>query len=294
LALAQVPRADQAVLLDFANGGAVHSGHEKSPAGYRRRPARGAEPHPPRNEPHPAAVSWAKFLPISAPLRARSPLSVAAPMCRKEPPVEHSSRNPIRMPLIAIAVAAVLVPEASSAENLLDFLFGGLRTQQQPTATPAPLPPRPVAAGSGPAFCVRSCDGKYFPLMRGAASPAQLCQAFCPASPTKVFFGSGIDSARTAAGERYAESENAYAYRAALRPDCTCTGRDAVGLAQVDLALDPLRPGDIVATADGAMAYSGIRLGAEQAPDLTPAASYPGLTTEARARLLDMKVAPGR
>src|SRR5438132_12822658 len=31
---------------------------------------------------------------------------------------------------------------------------------------PAP-PPRPVASGSGPAFCVRSCDGKYFPLARG-------------------------------------------------------------------------------------------------------------------------------
>jgi hypothetical protein len=206
--------------------------------------------------------------------------------------VEHSSRNPIRMPLIAVAVAALLAPEASSAENLLDFLFRGLQTPQQQQQTATPAPPRQVAAGSGPAFCVRSCDGKYFPLMRGAASPAQLCQAFCPASPTKVFFGSGIDSARTAAGERYAESENAYAYRAALRPDCT--GRDAAGLAQVDLALDPLRPADILATADGAMAYSGIRLGAEQAPDLTPAASYPGLTTEARARLLDMKVAPVR
>jgi hypothetical protein len=208
--------------------------------------------------------------------------------------VEHSSRNPIRMPLIAVAVAALLAPEASSAENLLDFLFRGLQTPQQQQQTATPAPPRQVAAGSGPAFCVRSCDGKYFPLMRGAASPAQLCQAFCPASPTKVFFGSGIDGARTAAGERYAESENAYSYRAALRADCTCNGRDAVGLAQVDLALDPLRPGDIVATADGAMAYSGIRLGAEQAPDLTPAASYPGLTTEARGRLSDMKVAPGR
>ncbi|OSI23837.1 hypothetical protein BST65_20635 [Bradyrhizobium canariense] len=210
--------------------------------------------------------------------------------------MEHSSRNPIRLSLIATAVAGTLLPEASSAENLLDFLFGGLQTpqQRQQTASPAPLPPRPIAAGSGPAFCVRSCDGKYFPLMRGAVSPAQLCQAFCPASPTKVFFGSGIDGARNAAGERYGESENAYTYRAALRADCTCNGRDAVGLAQVDLALDPLRPGDIVATADGAMAYSGIRLGAEQVPDLTPAATYPGLTTEARARLSDMKVAPGR
>src|SRR4051794_1089803 len=86
------------------------------------------------------------------------------------------------MPLIAGAVGAALVPEASSAENLLDFLFRGLQTPQQQQQTATPAPPRPVAAGSGPAFCVRSCDGKYFPLMRGAASPAQLCQAFCPAA----------------------------------------------------------------------------------------------------------------
>src|SRR6478736_1391923 len=187
---------------------------------------------------------------------------------------KFSLQRKLRRMLVAAAIVGpvALTPEMSAAEGLLDFFFGGGQQQQQQTSpsgnNPQSPPPRPVVVSAGPAFCVRSCDGKYFPLMRGAASPAQLCQAFCPASPTKVFFGSGIDSARTAAGERYAESENAYAYRAALRPDCTCNGRDAVGLAQVDLALDPLRPGDIVATADGAMAYSGIRLGAEQAPDL--------------------------
>jgi hypothetical protein len=118
---------------------------------------------------------------------------------------------------------------------------------------------------------VRSCDGKYFPLMRGAASPVQLCQAFCPATPTKVFFGSSIDRAYAATGERYADSENAFAYRKALRADCTCNGHNPAGLASVDLAMDgSLRSGDALATANGLVAYSGIRVGNDQNLDLTP------------------------
>ena len=70
---------------------------------------------------------------------------------------------------------------------------------------------------------------------------------------------------------------------------------DAQGLAPVDLALDgSLRPGDVLATTDGLVAYSGIRVGNDQAPDFTPVASFPGLTPEVRARLNDMKVAPAR
>lgn len=181
----------------------------------------------------------------------------------------------LRRMLVAAAIVGpvALTPEMSAAEGLLDFLFGGGQKQQQQTSTADPQspPPRPVVAGAGPAFCVRSCDGKYFPLMRGAASPAQMCQAFCPASPTKVFFGSSIDRAYAATGERYADSENAFAYRKALRADCTCNGRSPAGLASVDLAMDgSLRSGDAVATADGLVAYSGIRVGNDQNPDFTP------------------------
>jgi hypothetical protein len=106
---------------------------------------------------------------------------------------------------------------------------------------------------------VRSCDGKYFPLTRGVASAARTCEALCPASPTQVFFGSSINDAYAASGERYADSENAFAYRKALRADCTCNGHNPAGLAAVDLALDDsLRPGDLLATSDGLVAYSGI------------------------------------
>ncbi len=214
-----------------------------------------------------------------------------------------------RMMLVAAAALAgsvALAPRVASAEGLFDFFFGGVQKQQRQAPPQAnffadpfglnqqPAPPsRQVASGSGPAFCVRSCDGKYFPLMRGNASPVQMCQAFCPASITKVFFGSTIDGASSANGERYADSENAFAYRKALRADCTCNGRDPAGLAPVDLTLDTsLRPGDVIATTSGLVAYSGVRVGANQTAEFTPVASYPGLTADVRARLGEMKVAP--
>ena len=209
---------------------------------------------------------------------------------------------------IAIVVPVALAPHPLLAEGLFDMLFGGLQKPQQREAPPqasyyadpnansqpqqAPLP-RTAVASSGPAFCVRSCDGKYFPLMRSNASPVAMCQAFCPASATKVFYGSNIDGATAQGGERYADSENAFAYRKALRADCTCNGRDSAGLAPVDLTLDTsLRAGDVIATTDGLVAYSGVRLGNSQTAEFTPVSSYPGLTADVRARLGEMKVAP--
>jgi hypothetical protein len=229
--------------------------------------------------------------------------------------VSHARRRRRALLVAAIFASPLLAaPAPVSAEGLFDFFFGGAQqrpqrevpqansyadpfTGQQNPATPQYVPPTRSAAagGSGPAFCVRSCDGKYFPLMRGIASPAQMCQAFCPATATKVFFGSSIDGATTQTGERYADSENAFAYRKALRADCTCNGREPAGLAPVDLALDPsLKAGDVIATTDGLVAYTGVRLGMDQTAEFTPVASYPGLTAQVRARLGEMKVAPVR
>ncbi len=225
------------------------------------------------------------------------------------------SRRKPRVVLALALVAAIPVmfaPGAASAQNFFDFLFGGTPKQQQQRPAAAvnepsqasafadpstPAAPKPVqsAGGRSSGFCVRMCDGKYFPVTaRGGASAAQMCQSFCPASPTKLFSGSStIDYAVSSNGERYANIDNAFAYRKALRSDCTCNGRDPVGLAPVDLAFDTtLKAGDVVATADGLMAYTGVRLGQEQAADFTPVASYPGLTASVRAKLGEMKVAP--
>jgi len=220
---------------------------------------------------------------------------------------ELSFRPRPRRALLAAAVfagAALTVPDAAFAEGLFDFLFGGVKQQARQAPPQASFfadpfgtqqtAPAPRVAGSGPAFCVRGCDGKYFPVnARGNATPVQLCQAFCPASVTKVYFGSNIDYATSAAGERYATSENAFAYRKALRADCTCNGKDPGGLAPIDISLDgSLRSGDVVATASGLVAYTGIRVGNDQTAEFTPVSSYPGLTAEVRARLGEMKVAP--
>ncbi len=209
--------------------------------------------------------------------------------------------------LVAVSLTAVVAPRAASA-GFFDFLFNqssapAAQPQANAYANPfgsAPpaqaLPPIQADGGGGGqyAHCVRMCDGRYFPILaRSGTPPAQLCQAFCPASATRVFFGSNIDNAMAANGERYSETANAYLYRKQLSPSCTCNGRDPAGLAPVDVSLDTtLRPGDVVATATGLVAYSGSRAGNAQAADFTPVSDYPGLTGSIRAKLTGMKVAP--
>ncbi len=160
---------------------------------------------------------------------------------------------------IALAIAVTAGGEAR-AQNIFDMLFGGFRQQQQPPqqpGAPAPegtIPPeQSYGGGGGQAYCVRLCDGRYFPLQpHPTASPAQLCSAFCPASQTRIFRGTPIENAVGPDGSRYAELKNAFVYRKQLVPGCTCNGKDAFGLVTLDAANDPtLRPGDAVATPDG-------------------------------------------
>jgi hypothetical protein len=158
-----------------------------------------------------------------------------------------------------LAIAAVMSVAAlggeARAQNLLDFLFGGFQQrqapQQQPGAPPSGAIPEPGYGGQ--AYCVRLCDGRYFPLQQHpTASPAQLCSAFCPAAQTRIFRGNVIDHAVGPDGGRYAELKNAFLYRKTLVAGCTCNGKDAFGLVTLDASNDPtLQPGDTVATPDG-------------------------------------------
>jgi hypothetical protein len=146
----------------------------------------------------------------------------------------------------------------ASAQNIFEALFGRLWTPNPPvtgyTEPKAPLPGREATrAEGGVAYCVRLCDGRYFPIQRhSGASSTQTCNSFCPASATKIYSGNGIDHAVAAHDKRYSELATAFAYRDKIIPSCTCNGSDAFGLVNTPVADDPtLRPGDIVATNAG-------------------------------------------
>ena len=135
---------------------------------------------------------------------------------------------------------------------------------------------RGANSGRNSRFC--SCDGKYFLLMRGAASPAQMCEAFCPASSTEVFLQLQHRQSLYRNRQTLADSENAVAYRKRCAPIAPATAHNPAGLASVDLAMDGSLPsGDALAAADGLV-------GNDQNSD------FVGLlwaTPEVRARLND-------
>lgn len=183
-----------------------------------------------------------------------------------------------RSALACGVVAALAGLTAPAQAGFFDFLFGNSPDEppQRPQyyaeppppalgrIAPAPLGPESVRQGGGAAgrvvaFCVRLCDGHGFPIERAAnTTPIETCRAMCPASKTKIFYGSEIGGAVAKDGERYAALDTAFTYRQQLVPNCTCNGRNAFGLAPFDSTSDPtLRPGDIVSTKAGLMAFSG-------------------------------------
>ena len=117
-------------------------------------------------------------------------------------------------------------------------------------------PRRAYSYSGGPqAYCVRSCDGRHFPITSsGNQSKAASCSSLCPAAETKVVYGSDIKNAVTEGGKPYSDPPNAYRYRDELVKGCTCNGKDPTGLAQIKIEDDPtLRRGDIVASSSGLM-----------------------------------------
>lgn len=167
---------------------------------------------------------------------------------------------------VLLGLSTFTLPSASQAEDFFSALFGafGARLPAPPPGGSFAVPfgrddapaeaPRPrMAYGGGQAWCVRTCDGRYFPVT-GPDDKSRIaaCNGFCPASQIALVYGSDIDSAATANGRPYSELPNAYRYRDELVAGCTCNGKDQVGLAHVSIDNDPtLRKGDIVAGAKG-------------------------------------------
>jgi hypothetical protein len=226
------------------------------------------------------------------------------------------SRSPLTIAraVVIAGMAIMTAPSQAAAQqsifhNLSSF-FGGSRDDRfaptnayaEPTPSfqrmpelqaPAPGSQSSAAQGGVTTYCVRLCDGRYFPLSSPAASSrsisAKACAAMCPAAKTAVFRGSAIDGATGNDGERYADLGNAFVYRERLVADCTCNGRDPFGLARVDIANDPtLRAGDIVATGGSLQVFKGSRGDTHKAAEFTPIG--PNVASDMRRKLAGARV----
>ncbi|MBV8745757.1 MAG: DUF2865 domain-containing protein [Xanthobacteraceae bacterium] len=150
-----------------------------------------------------------------------------------------------------LAIVTVMTNTTPAAAGLFDFLFGGF-------LAPPPATPRP-SVGTTAAYCVRLCDGRYFPV-RGDATSKTVCNGLCPAAKTKVFTGSEIAQATADDGSTYQKLPNAFAYRERIVPDCSCNGRNSFGTASMKLEDDPtLQPGDLIATNHGVVSFQAWR-----------------------------------
>jgi hypothetical protein len=165
---------------------------------------------------------------------------------------------------VALLVGVCGLPLAAEAGDFFSNLFGtfGLRPPPPPSQIVLPFAgeapsgdaQRPRAGfGGGQAWCVRGCDGRYFPVNGpDNQSREQSCHSFCPASETRLVYGSDIDNAVSENGKPYSDLPNAFRYRNEIVAGCSCNGKDPAGLAKVTIENDPtLRKGDIVAGENG-------------------------------------------
>jgi hypothetical protein len=184
--------------------------------------------------------------------------------------------------LMFVASVVIGLPLSSAcAEDFFSALFrafGAHRSASPAEAGPfnyVPEQPQysPRRYASGTAYCVRTCDGRYFPAPAAAnQSRAETCKSFCPAAETRVFYGPSIDDAASEAGKAYSELPNAFKYRTELVAGCTCNGSDPVGLAKIKIEDDKtLRRGDLVVEADGVKVATGRPDKAGVAAQLVPA-----------------------
>ena len=225
--------------------------------------------------------------------------------------------------LVALVAAGSLVASGVRAQQNIfspfEALFG---VRQAPVALAAPIAPRPVIVHRRPvrrpvaqarpalhavrppavrqAFCVRLCDGYFFPLApaaRGRGTQAASCAATCPGAQTAVYVGSrGSDKIADATalrdGRRYSALPTALAYTRLVNHACTCSGPAAPGTDLMAILHDmTLRRGDAVMTAGGFRIFGGPKEAVHTARDFHPLARSHDIDRRLRGTLRTLEVA---
>ena len=177
-----------------------------------------------------------------------------------------------KVPSIALIVAFSALVQPATARDFLEELFGlgGSEAQRSGdvAAGQGAAGQTPVAeqtqkkrvASTGGTFCVRSCDGYFFPMPGvGKASQQSMCEMACPSAAVDVYRGGSIETSRNLRGQSYAALPNAFSFRTRVTEKCGCNAADAGSShALKSLRQDPtLRNGDIVFDSAGASVYRG-------------------------------------
>jgi Protein of unknown function (DUF2865) len=133
------------------------------------------------------------------------------------------------------------------------------------TVTAPPAAAAIGARGGRVTYCVRTCDGFFFPLSATSGSDRTdeaACNRMCPTAETKLYsgqIGTDIDDARARQnGRRYAAMSTAFAYRTSVDKACTCNASGPGLTTETSVYRDQtLKAGDIVMTAKGMRVFTG-------------------------------------
>ena len=163
------------------------------------------------------------------------------------------------------ALALVAMPSLALAQASFfggQQPFGGQSFFGQPSGTePAPQPRARVIIHARPepsrqnAYCVRTCDGRYFPYPAGRGeTDIKACDAVCPATEMKLYSGAEIKTATSQQGKPYEKLANAFRFQREMVANCTCNAKMGLGLTPISARDDrTLRTGDIIAETKGLM-----------------------------------------
>ncbi|TPQ40598.1 hypothetical protein C2U70_04730 [Bradyrhizobium guangdongense] len=145
--------------------------------------------------------------------------------------------------------------------NFLSNLFGGGNNAN--TNNP-PLGDLGPPSGTYRTVCVRTCDGAYFPVSF-ATVPARFpddekaCKALCPAAEAVLYSyrnpGEDMNAAVSVSGQPYTALPNAFKFKNAFDPSCSCKAAgqswaDALKSADDKAAVE--QQGDIIVTEESA------------------------------------------
>jgi hypothetical protein len=155
--------------------------------------------------------------------------------------------------------------------GFFDRLFGGNSNSGVFSTPSGPM------GGTFRTICVRSCDGYYFPISY-ATTPErfrddeQACQRMCPAAEVALYAyhnpGEEVSQAVSISGQPYTALPNAFSYRKALTPSCSCRkpGESWAAALKTLGGDDTVAPGDVVVTEQNAKQLSQPRIGADGKP----------------------------